>query len=34
VQATVVSKMLELSGFTVQRQLLDDAAFQQAGGRE
>jgi peptide/nickel transport system substrate-binding protein len=29
VQATVVSKMLEQSGFTVQRQLLDDAAFQQ-----
>jgi peptide/nickel transport system substrate-binding protein len=30
VQATVVSKMLEQSGFTVQRQLLDDTAFQQA----
>jgi peptide/nickel transport system substrate-binding protein len=30
VQATVVSKMLEQVGFTVQRQLLDDAAFQQA----
>jgi peptide/nickel transport system substrate-binding protein len=30
VQATVVSKMLEQVGLTVQRQLLDDAAFQKA----
>jgi ABC-type transport system substrate-binding protein len=30
VQAIVVSKMLEQAGFTVQRQLLDDAAFQKA----
>ena len=30
VQATVVSKMLEQIGFTVQRQILDDAAFLKA----
>jgi peptide/nickel transport system substrate-binding protein len=30
VQATVVSKMLEQVGFTVHRQLLDDAVFQEA----